>query len=116
MMKSILPLLRQVAFSHIGQILFVVHLILVVSIFAQEPSVSPGEIGCAEQLESSSLTRSFIAGRVFSYPDESILFQILFFLDLIGVLFSAALSWLLSPIISQFCVYTGSWIVAAILF
>lgn len=115
MTKSVLHFLKCVAFSRIGRILFVAHLILVVSVLAQKPAVSSDEIGCAEQVDSS-LTVSFIAGRKFRYPYESKLFQILFFLDLLGLLLGAAISWLLSPLISQSCVYTASWIVAVILF
>ena len=115
MTKPLLRFLKDVALSRIGQLLFVAHLILVVSTFAQMRNASPDEVGCAEQVESS-LTSGFIAGRWFSYPYESELFKILFFLDLPGLLLGVAVSRLLSPLVSQFCVYTASWIVATILF
>ncbi len=112
MMKSILCFLRRIINSRLGQILFVIHLSLIIYSFAQKRAVS-SEIPCVVEPSDQVL----IAARPFHYYYESNLLKTLVTLDTPGMYLSIVISLPLVPFgyLFRLCAYTESWIAAIVL-
>lgn len=103
-----LKVIKRVAASRLGQILFVAHLVFVVYEFAQKPAASYSGTPCVRELSSAA----FIAGRNYHWNYESPLLKIISLLDFPAVVIGTFVSNLLSPL--ELCDFTISWVEAVV--
>ena len=113
MKVSIWALINRIASSRIGQLLLLIHLILVVYDFAQKTGHT-SFVDCTPRSEWNS-TAGVLAGRYFHPAYESVLLKVLMFLDLPAILFGAIVLYPFYYIYPNICVYTASWIDAAVI-
>lgn len=108
---SLLHFIKRVVRSRLGQILFVVHLCLVVYDFAPKPAAS-GDMPCVVEPSSQAL----IAARPFHYHYESDLMKTLIVLDLPGLVLGYVIDLLLTPLnyLIRPCAYARSWMAAGV--
>src|SRR3989442_230921 len=95
LMNSVLGVVRKVINNRLGQLLLIVHLLVVIWLFSQKPAVSPDWISTPGVANSYSYT--LIAGRVFHYHYESVFMKLVLVLDAPGLCLGFALSFLLIP-------------------
>jgi hypothetical protein len=107
-MKTMLRFLRRVASSRLGQLLFVVHLIIVVSEFAHKPSATYSDTPCVMEPSSAA----FIAGRSYHWAYESSLLKVVNILDFPALVIGGIVSKMLSPL--NLCAFTRSWVDAVL--
>lgn len=116
-MKTILYCLKRIASSRVGQILFILHLSLVIFDFGHKPPVRRAEsnvVRRAGELQSSSV---LLAGRGFHWHYESSLLKFLVLVDIPGLLLSFLIGLILVPIFYVFLplgAYDASWFTAGI--
>ena len=112
MLKRLSRFTKGVARSRIGQLFCVLHLVVLLLVFANRPS-APRDV-TNKQSPSGSL---LIAGRGFHYHYEPASVKVLIWLDSPGLLFSFVLALLLLPvslIIPEPGAYDASWVIAVI--
>ena len=112
--KSVLRFIKSVARSRVGQILFVVHMSLVIFEFAQKTPVPRAELNVFSSEEIVS-TSDLIAGRYYHFGHESLLLQFISLIDIPGFFIGYILSLPISYILPPLGAYDDSWLAAIIL-
>ncbi|MCA1816728.1 MAG: hypothetical protein LC746_10040 [Acidobacteria bacterium] len=111
--KPAFRIARRIATSRSGQLFFIAHLCLIVFLFSQKQVVGHDPTDCVTRTQWG-WDYVLIAGRPFHWHYESGLMKVVFLLDLpacfVGALLLAPVYYLYPNI----CVYTASWIEAAL--
>jgi phosphate starvation-inducible membrane PsiE len=110
MLKSILRFIKRAATNRLGQLLIIIHLILVVYDFARKRPLS---VGC--DFKEGEWDFSVIADRIVHFHYESVILKIIFVLDLPALFLSVVFTPLRYFLYPHICAYSQSWIEAGIL-
>ena len=108
-------LIKRVLTSRTGQLLVVVHLLVVVYDFAQKDVQKYDPAERCLSVSEWEVTGGLIAGRFFHFTYESTLHKLTVVADLPSLLLSSLLTAPIYRIYPDLCVYTASWIDAAVL-